>query len=72
MTPFNSAGLKESDFEKVAAFIDRGIKIALEINAVGDNSKKLKSFQAAVKEPNAKIEHLKEEVTKFASAFFMP
>jgi len=65
-------GLVESDFEKVADFIDRGIKIGLEINAVGENSKKLKSFQTAVKEHTPKIKALRQEVTEFAKKFQMP
>jgi glycine hydroxymethyltransferase len=65
-------GLNESDFEKVADFIHRGIQIGLEVNKVGENSKKLKNFQSAVKEQNPKIKQLRSEVTEFARKFFMP
>ena len=65
-------GLKENHFHTVADFIERGVQIALEINAVGENSKKLKSFQSAVKQDHPKIEALRKEVVEFASKFYMP
>jgi len=63
-----SRGLDAADFEKVAAFIDRGITIAVEIKAQGG---KLKDFRANLKTPEnaAKIAALKEEVVAFAASF---
>lgn len=65
-------GLVEKDFEKVAEFIDRGIKIALKINGEGENSKGLKNFKGAIEKPNSEMTTLKKEVVDFASNFYMP
>lgn len=68
-------GFKEADFDKVAEFIDRGIKIAIKLNGEGENSKKLKSFQdnvASVAKTHPDIQALKKEVNEFASKFPMP
>jgi len=66
-------GLVEADFEKVADFIDRGIKIALKVNAEGENSKKLKTFQSSLESKTyPEIVALKKEVTEFAKKFPMP
>lgn len=69
-----SRGLKEEDFKKVADFLDRGIKIALEINASDENSTKLKSFQAAleVKKKEPAITQLRNTVKEFTNLFPMP
>ncbi len=66
-------GLKEKDFEKIADFIDRGIKIAIKINAEGDNSSKLKAFKDSVeKKEYPEVKALAKEVTEFAKQFPMP
>jgi len=66
-------GFVESDFEKVGVFIDRGIQIGLELNKIGENSKKLQTFVDYLKNTKTpKIEELRNEVEKFASKFPMP
>ncbi len=65
-------GLIEKDFEKVAEFMDRGIKIAIKLNAEGENSKALKNFKSAIEKPTTEMSSLKKEVVDFASKFYMP
>jgi len=66
-------GLKEQDFIKVADFIDRGVKIALEMNKQGENSKKLVTFKEYVKNNQHEgLKKLKEEVNHFSVQFPMP
>jgi glycine hydroxymethyltransferase len=59
----------ESDFEQIAVFLDRALKIALDIQA--KSGPKLVDFIALL-ENNADIEALKLEVNKFATSFPMP
>lgn len=59
----------ESDFEQIAVFLDRALKIALDIQA--KSGPKLVDFVALL-ENNADIEALKLEVNKFATSFPMP
>ena len=62
-------GLKEADFKKVAAFLDRAVKISLDVQK--SSGKKLKDFVAAL--PNNKdIPVLAHEVAEFATSFPMP
>lgn len=64
-----SRNFKEADFEKVAEYLDRAVKIALSIQAkVG---KQMKDFQPAA-EANEELKTLKQEVEKFAQGFPMP
>lgn len=65
-------GLVEKDFEKVADFVDKGIKLSIQANKVGDNAKKLSSFKKHVSENSSEIAELKKEVIAFASKFQMP
>lgn len=62
-------GLKESDFEKVGDFLDRAIKISLDIQK--ESGKKLVDFLAAVPK-NKEIEQLRHDVSVFATSFPMP
>jgi len=62
-------GCTEADFEKVAEFLDRVIKIALKIQE--EKGKKLKDFELGV-QGNKEIEALRNEVESFASAFGYP
>jgi glycine hydroxymethyltransferase len=64
-----SRGFKEEDFVKVAEFLDRGCKIALQIQE--KSGKMLKDFLPALKD-NQDIAALKEDVRQFASKFSMP
>eukprot|EP01090_Pellita_catalonica_P017061 TRINITY_DN5076_c0_g1_i2.p1 TRINITY_DN5076_c0_g1~~TRINITY_DN5076_c0_g1_i2.p1 ORF type:complete len:459 (-),score=87.93 TRINITY_DN5076_c0_g1_i2:46-1401(-) len=64
-----SRGLKEDDFAKIAAFLDRGAKIALQLQE--KSGKKLKDFLPLL-EGNAEILALKADVEKWAGAFPMP
>jgi glycine hydroxymethyltransferase len=64
-----SRGLKEADFAKIAEFLDRGVKIALDIQS--KTGKKLQDFLAAIQH-RADIKQLKEEVETFAKKFPMP
>jgi len=63
-----SRGFDAADFEKVAAFIDAGVQIAVDIKAQGG---KLKDFRAKLDDPAnaAKIAALKADVTAFAASF---
>lgn len=68
-------GFTESDFIKVADFIDRAIKIALEFKAGTPAPGKLKDFSdyvAAVAPNRQDIKQLREEVENFAQSFPMP
>jgi glycine hydroxymethyltransferase len=64
-----SRSLKEQDFVKIAEFLDRGMKIAIEIQK--QSGKMLKDFLAAVVD-NAEVKALKQEVEAWASSFPMP
>lgn len=68
-------GFTESDFIKVAEFIDRGCKIAVDLkkNTPGDG--KLRAFNKYLNEQGGQrsdLKQLKEDVEKFASQFPMP
>jgi len=67
-------GFLDDDMEKVADFIDRGVKIAIKINQSGGNRTKLKAFQSALHggEETTAIETLAAEVSRFARQFPMP
>ncbi|XP_069124280.1 LOW QUALITY PROTEIN: serine hydroxymethyltransferase-like [Argopecten irradians] len=68
-----SRNLKEADFEQVVDFIDRGIKMALEIQA--NCGPTLKEFNAKLHEDEsvkAKVAALKNDVETFALAFPLP
>jgi len=68
-----SRGFTEADFKRVADFIDRGIKLALSVNAEGENSKKLKSFKESIAaKQSSEMKALKSEVIEFAKNFPMP
>jgi glycine hydroxymethyltransferase len=62
-------GCTEADFEKVAEFLDRVVKIALKIQE--EKGKKLKDFELGV-QGNKEIEALRKDVEAFASAFGYP
>lgn len=62
-------GLKEADFEKVGDFLDRAIKISLDIQK--EVGKKLVDFLAALPK-NKDIEQLRHDVSVFATSFPMP
>jgi len=64
-----SRGFKEEDMDKVAEFLDRGMKIAIAVQEkVG---KLLKDFTAAL-EKSDEMKALREDVEKFARDFPMP
>jgi len=68
-------GFKEEDFRRVADFIDRGVKIALELKASTPAPGKLKDFSAHANSAGAnmdQVEQLKTEVEAFATSFPMP
>ena len=62
-------GLKEADFVKVADFLDRAVKISLDVQKT--SGKKLKDFVAALPS-NKDIPVLAKEVATFATSFPMP
>jgi len=64
-------GFVESDFEKVADFIDRGIKVALKHNT-GDKATKLKVFKESLEKEIPEIAAIKKEVIAFSRKFSMP
>ncbi|KAJ3425904.1 serine hydroxymethyltransferase [Anaeramoeba flamelloides] len=63
-------GLVEKDFEQVAIFIDRTIKISLKIQE--KSGRKLRDFIKQLDKPNEELEELKKDVEEFASQFPMP
>jgi len=64
-----SRGFKEADMVKVAEFLDRGVKIAIEVqNKVG---KMLKDFTPAL-ETSEEVKNLRRDVEEFAKNFPMP
>ena len=66
-----SRQLKENDIKQVAAFIDKGFQLALEIKKVSNT---LADFKNKLAEPEyqKKISLLREEVENFAQSFPMP
>merc|ERR550537_2099852 len=62
-------GCTTSDFEKIAEFLDRAIKIALQVQA--EKGKKLKDFELGLKDCKA-IGELKKDVETFAFGFGFP
>uniref|UniRef100_A0A1D1ZX01 Serine hydroxymethyltransferase n=1 Tax=Auxenochlorella protothecoides TaxID=3075 RepID=A0A1D1ZX01_AUXPR len=63
-----SRGFVESDFAKVAAFVNRGVDIAKELK--GKHGPKLKDFRDALAtDVPPQIQELKEEVEAFATQF---
>ncbi len=66
-------GLGEAGFDAVADILDRGLRLALHVQA-GAASKKLVDFEAAMREPAhaEALASLKEEVRALASAFPFP
>ena len=62
-------GLKEADFQKVAGFLDRAVKISLDVQKT--SGKKLKDFVAALP-ANKDIPVLAHDVATFATSFPMP
>ena len=68
-------GFKETDFVRVADFIDRAIKIAQDLKASTPAPGKLKDFSSHVDKVaggRQDIKQLKEEVEAFARSFPMP
>lgn len=64
-----SRSMKEQDFEKIAEFLDRAVKIALEVQE--KSGKLLKNFVAAL-ETSEEVKTLRSEVELFARSFPMP
>jgi glycine hydroxymethyltransferase len=62
-------GCTHTDFEKIAEFLDRVVKIALKIQE--EKGKKLKDFELGV-QGNKDIEALRKDVESFATAFGYP
>ena len=61
--------LKEEDFKKIAIFIDRAVKIAIDIQ--NKNGKKLVDFKKGI-ELNNDIISLKKEVNEFSENLYFP
>ena len=64
-----SRGLREKDFETIAAFLHRAVRIALDVQAT--HGKMLKDWKKGL-EGNADVAALRAEVEAFAEAFEMP
>eukprot|EP01111_Echinosteliopsis_oligospora_P015727 TRINITY_DN6305_c0_g1_i3.p1 TRINITY_DN6305_c0_g1~~TRINITY_DN6305_c0_g1_i3.p1 ORF type:complete len:488 (+),score=150.48 TRINITY_DN6305_c0_g1_i3:286-1749(+) len=64
-----SRGLKEADFAQVGSFLDRLVKICLDIQK--KTGKKMVDFEKALPD-NQELASLKKEVESFASNFYMP
>ena len=67
-------GLREADFERVGEFIDRGVKIALDLKNSTPEPGKLKEFTAHAEAAHDRqdVRQLREEVQAFARSFPMP
>lgn len=66
-------GLVESDIDRVVDFIDRGLKLALEVTA--KSGPKLVDFKKVIFEDStfkAKIQGLRDEVEAFSNKFPLP
>lgn len=61
-------GLNQSDFEKVAEFVDRAVSITIDINKTA-KGKKLVDFKSSIDPQDSKILSLKSEVTEFCQKF---
>ena len=64
-----SRGLKEKDFEAIAAFLHRAVQLALEVQE--SHGKMLKDWKKGL-EGNPKVDALRNEVEAFAEGFEMP
>ncbi|DAZ95459.1 TPA: hypothetical protein N0F65_002144 [Lagenidium giganteum] len=64
-----SRGFKEADFFKVAEFLDRAVKLCVEIQAT--SGKKLTDFVASA-EKHAGVTQLRHDVNALATSFGMP
>jgi glycine hydroxymethyltransferase len=62
-------GMKESEMEKIAEFIDRAIKVCIRVQE--KSGKQIKDFLPAL-EKDDEITEMKKEVEAFATAFFVP
>lgn len=61
-------GFLEADFDKVAEFVDRGVKIAAALKPKAGS--KIKEFKAYLEaEKPAEIEQLRQDVEVFAKSF---
>lgn len=67
-----SRAMKEKDFETIADFIDRGIKLGLEVQEV--SGPEFKKFCEVLlgEQFKAKVEALRKEVEEFAVKYPMP
>lgn len=67
-------GLREADFERVGDFIDRGVKIAIDLKNSTPEPGKLKEFTAHAEAAHDRqdVRQLREEVQAFARSFPMP
>jgi glycine hydroxymethyltransferase len=65
-----SRGMSDDDFKQIANFLDRGVKIALDIQE--KSGKTLKAFEAALEAGNDAMRLLQQDVCTFASKFKMP
>ena len=64
--------LKEKDFEQVADFIDRGIKLGLEVQKIsGPDTKKFEEVLLG-DQFKGQVEELKKQVEEFSVKFPMP
>lgn len=66
-------GLKETDIDNVADFINRGLKLAKEISVI--SGPKIVDFKKVIHENpefTEKISALKQEVEAFSEKFFLP
>ncbi len=62
-------GFTEEDFDKVAEYLDRGLKIALKIQE--KSGKKIKDFETALKD-SEELVALRKDVANFAKPFPYP
>jgi len=69
-----SRGLVEKDFDQIVEYIDRGVKIAKRLKGECEGTKLIdyKAFVNKVRDSDAEIVKLREEVKKFSTSFPCP
>ncbi|CAH1772924.1 unnamed protein product [Owenia fusiformis] len=67
-----SRGFKEAEFEKVADYLDRAVKLTLEAQSKSGTLKEFKAVVLEDAELKGKMAELSKDVSEFASKFPMP
>ncbi|KAL6941949.1 Serine hydroxymethyltransferase, cytosolic [Hanseniaspora vineae] len=66
-------GMSEEDFKKVAAYIDRAVNFAIDLQkSLPQDANKLKDFKNKVDEGHEELETMKKEISEWAGSFPLP